>query len=198
MAKQDAENRYRLFLAEYLKDFNASRAYLECGCYKTQSIKTAYASACKLLKRPRVQELKAEMQHDRAKRLEIEGDNVVAEQGRIAFADIRDVMSWDAFELPGTEIKVKASKDLTDDEAAAIAGFDFRMNTHGFSFRLRYHPKGPALDALFRHLGLYAADRKIDITTDKELETVRDRLSKLLGETGSRLKEAHSNGHHSN
>ena len=85
-----------------------------------------------------------------AARLGITRERVLREYSRMAFANLRDIADWDAEGL-----EVKPSRDLTDDEAAAVAEI-VTGASGGKPYRVKLHDKKPALDAIARYLGMTA------------------------------------------
>src|SRR4051812_9128116 len=88
-----------------------------------------------------------------AARLGITRERVLREYGRMAFANLRDLVEWDAEGL-----EVKPSKDLTDDEAAGVAEI-VTAASGGKPYRVKLHDKKPALDAIARYLGMTPPSR---------------------------------------
>ncbi|MFD3271507.1 terminase small subunit [Paenibacillus dendritiformis] len=102
-------DKQRIFVMEYLRDFNATRAAMAAGYSK----KTAYSIGWELLRKPEVQ---AEIQrHKEALTGELGLDvrRVIAELMKIAFADISDVMEFGLHDVP-----------LLDDEGKPVMNGD--------------------------------------------------------------------------
>jgi phage terminase small subunit len=83
-----------------------------------------------------------------AAQLGITPERVLREYGRMAFANLRDFVEWDAEGL-----EVKPSKDLSDESAAAVAEI-VTAASGGKPYRVTLHDKKPALDAIARYLGM--------------------------------------------
>lgn len=134
------------FVAEYLVDLNATQAAIRAG----YSERTAYRIGAELLQKTSVAEAIAAGQAKRAQRVEITADRVVAELAKIAFADPRDLMEW------GPDgVKLKASADLTEEQAASVAEVSETTTKDGGSLRLKKHDKVKALELLGRHMGMF-------------------------------------------
>ena len=148
--------RQQAFVAEYLVDLNATQAAIRAG----YSSKGADVTASKLLVVPKVARAVAEAFAARAKRTEIEADTVLRELARIAFSDIRDVVSWDADGL-----ELKASDTLTVDAAATVKEIRSskttttedrgRREVERVEHVVKLYDKQRALVDLGRHLGLF-------------------------------------------
>lgn len=134
------------FVAEYLVDLNATQAAIRAG----YSERTAYRIGAELLHKTSVAEAIAAGQAQRAQRVEITADRVVAELAKIAFADPRDLMEW------GPDgVKLKASADLTEEQAASVAEVSETTTKDGGSLKLKKHDKVKALELLGRHMGMF-------------------------------------------
>lgn len=134
------------FVAEYLVDLNATQAAIRAG----YSERTAYRIGAELLQKTSVAEAIAAGQAKRAQRVEITADRVVAELAKIAFADPRDLMEW------GPDgVKLKASVDLTEEQAASVAEVSETTTKDGGSLKLKKHDKVKALELLGRHMGMF-------------------------------------------
>lgn len=134
------------FVAEYLVDLNATQAAIRAG----YSERTAYRIGAELLHKTSVAEAIAAGQAKRAQRVEITADRVVAELAKIAFADPRDLMEW------GPDgVKLKASAELTEEQAASVAEVSETTTKDGGSLKLKKHDKVKALELLGRHMGMF-------------------------------------------
>lgn len=103
--------RQAAFAAEYVKDFNGSRAATAAG----YSARTAAEQATDLLTRPHVQAEVTRLKDLVAARNRIDTDQIIQELKRIAFGDIRDTVRWGP-----KGIELFPSEMLTADAAAAI------------------------------------------------------------------------------
>ena len=134
------------FVTEYLLDLNGTQAAIRAG----YSAKTANRIANELLSKPDIQAAISAAQEQRAKRTEITQDLIVRELAKIAFGDPRDVMTW------GPDgVRLRASTELTDEQAAQVAEVSETTTTTGGSLKLKKHDKVKALELLGRHLGLF-------------------------------------------
>ncbi|WP_151038950.1 terminase small subunit [Mycobacterium tuberculosis] len=148
MALNDKQAR---FVAEYLKDPNATQAAIRAG----YSPKTAYAQGCRLLKHAEVQQKLAVKTEKMMGKLEISAERVLAERARLAFLDPRKL-----FDENGRPLSVH---QLDPDTAAAVAGFEYEhiATSEGIVSRvakLKLADKNASLTALEKHLGLYKDD----------------------------------------
>src|SRR6185312_12019666 len=103
--------RQRMFVSEYLVDFNGKQAAIRAG----YGAKTAAHEAWKLLnRRPNVARAVADGMREQEARTGISADKALREIARIAFSDVRRL-----FETKDGEVKVKHLASLTDADAIA-------------------------------------------------------------------------------
>lgn len=136
------------FCEEYVIDLNATQSAIRAG-YSQDSAKQI-GSDC--LSKHAIQDEIERLQKIRSERTAITADRVLNELAKIAFADIKNVSSWD--EKTG-KVKVKSSQDLRDIETAAIQEVSDRVNLYGRSIKVKMHDKKGALELLGRHLALF-------------------------------------------
>ena len=166
----------QIFVQEYLIELNATAAAKNAG-YKNSTARAAW----RLLKRPDIVAAIAAGREERALRTRITADRVLLEYARIAFADMRNLATWD--DKDG--IKLRPHQSVSDDDAAAIA----EISRHGG--RLRLYDKRPALEALARHLGMFDAQNR-PLTADYSSEATRHaravlkaRIEQIIGDRES-------------
>ncbi|QXN70888.1 putative terminase small subunit [Bacillus phage vB_BspP_Dartukuta] len=140
------------FVREYLIDLNGTQAAIRAG----YSERTANEQAARLLANVSVSKAVADAQAERADRLEITADRVLAELAKIGFADMRDVASWgetvvDEDGKPIHGVKLVSSDKLTDSAAAAIS----EIAETPAGLRIKLHDKRAALVDMGKHLGMF-------------------------------------------
>lgn len=153
MARKRLNDRHLIFVKEYLKDLNATQAYIRAG-YEARG-NSAEVNASRLLSNAKVQRLIRKAQREQAKKLDVSVENILRELARIAFSDPRKM-----FNLDGT---MKHPTEWNDDMAAAISGFDVvemfegsgedKAKT-GLLKKVRLWNKCEAADKLAQHLGI--------------------------------------------
>lgn len=147
------------FADEYLVDLNGTRAYKAAG-YRAKNDNVAHASAAKLLRNATVKAYIGERQKKLADKLEVTVERVVSEYAKLAFADPRLVAEWG----PGG-VKLKESKEMTDDAAAAVAEVgEVPLKSGGSAMRFKMHDKKGALDSLAKHLGMFVERVDVNVT----------------------------------
>jgi phage terminase small subunit len=137
----------RRFVDEYLLDMNANAAAIRAG----YSERSAYQHGSFLTKRPNVAAAISQVLAARRERLAVTAERVIHELARIAFADIGRIMDWSE---DGATVRPPA--ELSEDDRAAIAEIAVVKGEKSLAARVMLHDKERALEALCRHLGLYA------------------------------------------
>lgn len=170
----ELNERQRRFTVEYVKDFNGTQAAIRAGYAQ----RGAAVTASQHLTNPKIQALIAEHVKAREVRAAVTQDRVVQELARIAFADIRNVMTWD-----GERTRFKASDELDDDAARTIALVKERVTrnvgrdgevTYLETRELKLYDKLKALEMLGRHLGMFNDKLQIDVLTQEARQIVED------------------------
>lgn len=144
--KISGEQRRKIFVQEYLIDFNVTRAAKAAG-YAERS---AHVTGHNLLKDPKVQKAIQKAIDERSERTKVTQDRVVKELAKIAFADMRNFARWNAHGVDLIE-----SRLLSDEDAACISEVSQVDTQYGSNIRIKLHDKMKALDALGRHLGMF-------------------------------------------
>lgn len=110
----------------------------------------------------------------RAARLGVTVEKVLREYAAIAFADLRRIVSWD-------ERGLHVREHLSKTAAAPIS--EISTGTTGKApVRVKLYDKKAALDAIARHLGMFAPDQKRHEDEDwiAAAEEARDELARWL------------------
>ena len=78
-------NKQKAFLVEYIKDYNATRAYMR-ACPGV-SYDAASAISCRILKKPEAHEFLDQLEQEKFKELRINAEHIATELAKIAFQD---------------------------------------------------------------------------------------------------------------
>lgn len=140
----------KVFVQEYLVDLNATQAAIRAKYSSRRAMEIGWQLLQKTTVRVAIQ---AAMDR-RAARTEVTADRVVLEYARIAFADMRSFFAWGPHGLD-----VKSSKDLSENDSAAVAEITWTETEVGElavrrQVKLKLHDKKGALDALAKHVRL--------------------------------------------
>lgn len=177
-------NKQKIFVNEYLKDLNATRAYKKA--YKNiKSEETARVNGSKLLTNTNVAEEIQKRMDERAKRTEITQDKVLKEIARLAFTDITSIVSVKKFKTERGEyskVIIKDFSELTEEQRACISG----VKETKLGIEVSFCSKERALELLGRHLGMF--NDKIQLSG--EVKTGNP----FAGLTTEELKEIIKNG----
>jgi phage terminase small subunit len=110
----------------------------------------------------------------RAARLGITPERVLQEYARIAFADLRRIVDWG----PGG-LALKNPESLSDEDVAPIS--EVASGGVGRNCRIKLYDKKSALDAIARHLGMFArAAHRPGGVPDAVAEDAREVLARRL------------------
>lgn len=154
----------RAFAIEYAACFNAAQAALKAG----YAPKYADSQGRQLVTNPAVKAMLAEEIKKRIEKADITSQMILRELARIAFSDIRDVMSWG--ESGG--IKLKPSTDLDEGAARAIESITETITEteNGRTIRreVKMHSKLSALDKLAKVFKMLVPDTT-NITIDQRV-----------------------------
>ena len=150
----DLTDKQARFVEEYLVDLNATQAAIRAG----YSIDTARQIASENLSKPNIADAIAEAQAARSARTQITVDAVVAELGKLAFANMADFMRAGIDGDPYLDFS-----QLTRDQAAALVEVtvdDFKDGRGEDArevrrVRFKLADKRAALVDLGRHLGMF-------------------------------------------
>lgn len=156
----------KLFINEYLIDFNATQAAIRAG----YSEKTAEVIGFENLRKPKITEEIEKRIKDREKRTEITQDRVLNEIAKLAFFDPRKLFHSDG--------RPKEITELDDETAACIAGLDVLEQYEGsgdnrvfigYVKKYKLADKKGSLELLGRHLGMWRDKMDVDVkVTNKE------------------------------
>ncbi|NGQ95023.1 phage portal protein [Brevibacillus sp. SYP-B805] len=178
-------DKQRLFVMEYLRDFNATRAAMAVGYSK----KTAYSIGWELLRKPEIQAEIKRQTEAMVDDLGMSVQRIIAEYMKIAFADISDVVDFGRKKVPLRDKKGNIVEDPHSGEPLTISMnyIDLKDSDHidtsviseikegkdGISVKL--HDKMKALAALEKYLGYMTEEQRLRI------EKLKLEIGKLQG-----------------
>ena len=160
----------KLFVIEYLVDFNATQAAIAAGYSK----KTARQAATRLLSFVYIQDaIKIEVDKilSNSRTLALK---VVRECEKIAFGKISDIMEFD-----DDGVVLKSSKDI-DTSTIESVSFDESYTQNGVTRkkRVKQYSKEKALEILAKYTTLYTDAPQIDLNINTDDENVKAILAK--------------------
>ena len=161
-------DKQKIFCDEYIKDFNATRAYRTAypSCKTDESARRA---GSRLLTNVDVISYIQEGKEKLKNKMEITQERVIQEMARIAFGDIRKLYN----ESGG----LKNIQDLDDDTAAIITsiesteefdGYGQDREQIGYTKKVKMADKTKALDMLGKYFGMFK--EKVEVNQDKPFE----------------------------
>src|SRR5262245_15515634 len=132
------------FVQHVLSCGNATEAAKRAGYSK----KTSAVQGCRLLRDAQIQQLLAEGRRRAHDQAGIDAGDIARELGRLAFANMTDVISWDA----SGEVIITPSDELSDDIKAAIAEVSEHIDakTGRRMLKVKLHSKTVAIELLNR------------------------------------------------
>lgn len=141
------------FCREYIIDLNGTQAAIRAGYSENSAGQIAEQNLRKL----EIKEFLSTLQLERQNATGITANRVIEELARIAFSDIRNVLTVDN--------ALADVKQLDDDTASAIASVKVTEDKSmgeviGETKEVKFWDKLRALDALGKHFGIYEKDNK--------------------------------------
>jgi phage terminase small subunit len=139
--RRGAAARRERFVAEYLRDLNATAAAKRVG----YSAASAHAKGCELLRNPKVAAAIAEAERERLIRLKMDGDEALIRTAALARVNMGDVAAW------GPKcVRIIKSDKLTELQRYGVAEVEMR----GENVRVKLRDPTPHLERIGRHAGL--------------------------------------------
>jgi Phage terminase, small subunit len=143
------------FIQEYLIDLNATQAAIRAG----YSAKTAEVIAFENLRKPYLQAAIQEAMQERAKRTQVTQDMIVNELAKIAFSDLKSVVSW----TKDGKIIVKPSDEVDGTIMSEISETEINYGDYiKRTKKVKLHDKLRALELLGRHQGMFKDNLNIN------------------------------------
>ncbi|CAN2247544.1 terminase small subunit [Bacillus vallismortis] len=181
------------FVDEYLIDLNATQAYIRAG-YKANSEAVAGVEGHKLLKNPKIEKAISEAMEKRSKRTNITADRVLNQLAKYAFADIRDLMTWNEETgritlLPPDQIDGSIITELTQTVTEVPYGEEMMDKV---TTKVKRGDPLKALELIGKHLGMFDPKNahinelsKAQIEKMKaDTELTKERIKLLKGDKG--------------
>lgn len=163
----------RLFVMEYLRDFNATRAAMSVGYSK----KTAYAIGWENLRKPQIQAEIKRQKEAMTDELGVSVQRIIAEYMKIAFADISEYVEFGQQDVPmfteegGPILDPMTGEQMTykrnfvafrsSDEVDGTLISEVKQGKDGVSVKL--HDKMKALAALEKYLGFMTEEQRLRV-----------------------------------
>lgn len=180
-------DKQKRFVEEYLIDLNATKAAIRAG-YSKESARQIGADN---MSKTYIQEAIAEAMKRRSERTEVTQDMIVAQLAKIAFVDMKDVVTWEEREeVVGVDkegnvhkknrlrISVKESDEV---DGTVLQEISETVGKAGVTHSIKLNDRMKALEMLGRHLGMFkdkvehsgtVVNKNIDVSymTDEQLE----------------------------
>lgn len=175
----------RVFVAEWLVDFDVYRSAKAAGYSETMAKTKCYQWVSDSKAKPHVFAAAQLGLARREKRIEITADRVLKELGSIGFSNVQDFIGagGDVMKLSReqaasiSEITLEQVTTVTPTNGAAPpADGTAQPTTEVRVLKAKYHPKHPPLHSLGNHFGLFK--EKIDLTLKNGRKPFEVRMSK--------------------
>lgn len=161
----------RLFVLEYLRDFNATRAAMAVGYSK----KTAHVIGWENLRKPNIQAEIKRQKEQRTVEIGLDIQRVLSEYMKIAFADISDYLEFGQKEVPVMSmfgplkddsgnpvtqmVNYVSFKDSIEVDASLIS--EVKQGKDGVAIKL--YDKMKALEKLEKYLGFMTEEQRLKV-----------------------------------
>lgn len=170
-------DKQKRFCEEYVIDLNATQASIRAG----YSVKTAGSIGNNLLKKIEIQNEINALNRKRSVKTGITADKVIAELGKIAFADIKNYLSFDengvkfkeSNEVDGTLISEVSSNETETVLTGETTGINKKVQ-----LKMKLHDKMKALELLGKHFNIY--NEKQSDLTDEEMKAIKSEAQRLI------------------
>lgn len=144
------DQKHEFFCLEFIKDLNATKAYIRAG----YSPNGANTSACKLLAKTNITARIAELKAKRAGKLEVKTDDVLRQLKMWVDSDLTEFMVYEKAEIKKLPIELRR----------LITSFKMnKMTIDGITnetVELKFVSKEKAQDWINRHIGFYEKDNR--------------------------------------
>lgn len=154
----DLPPKQEAFCHEYLKDFNATRAYRDV--YKC-SQKSAEANGIRLIRNDRVQTKLSELTKQHFEKTDIDAQEILREVKRVALCDVKEAFNEDG--------SLRSIHDIPEDVRKAISGFEVEevftgkgkaKKLSGYIKKMKFWNKDKNNENLMKYLGLFEKDNE--------------------------------------
>lgn len=142
------EPKQRIFCQKVAAGFKVADAYVAAG-YSVTTQKSAQANGSRLLAKPNVQAYIQLLQKKAEMEAGVDNVRVLQQYCAIAFSNITDYI-----EISNDGIRLKDIEKLSADKQSAISEISVNPGQFGNSYKVKLHPKMPALAFLTEHLGM--------------------------------------------
>jgi len=168
----------KIFIEEYLQDFNGTRAYLKA--YPKANWSTANTEGCQILGKPCVMEEIDKRITEMFSRLEIRNEDLIAEYAKQAFIDTRSFYVNNVFVgMNRLNIAQQSCIESLDVEEMYEINKNGEKEYVGRKTKVKFYSRKGAMDSLMKYKGLIKQDvtnninidnRTVELIASKELE----------------------------
>lgn len=187
---KELEPKQQLFVEHYLKDFNATRAYMRA--YETDEVGTAGVNGCFLLKDTRVMEQIDNRITTMLNKLEITNEEILGEYAKIAFMDTRSMFHNDVF-IGMNQLNIAQQTCVQSIEVTELfEGAGEERVAVGYKTKVTFYSRKGALETFMKYKGMIPTnnqntfiqmnqgDKKIELTVSVDDFKEKYGVSKLI------------------
>lgn len=143
-------DKWEKFAQEYCKSFNKKDAAVAAGY--SPNPESAYTMGNELYNRPVIRQRIKDILAQRRKEYDITVDRILLELGRVAFADMTEIIQ----DFNGRILSLKSLDEIPKRLRPAIK----KVSQNQFGVNIEFHDKLEAIEKLAKHLGFYELDNK--------------------------------------
>lgn len=172
IANDELTDKQRIFVLEYMRDFNITRSAMAAGYSK----KAAHVVGWETLRNPKVQAEIKRLKDILSDELGLDVRRIIAEYMKIAFADVTDLMEFGQREVPVMSMFGPLKGDDGEPLMKTVNYVDFKSSNEidgtvisevkqgkdGVSIKL--HDKMRALEKLEKYVGFMSEEEKLKLT----------------------------------
>ena len=150
MARDGLNGRQIKFVMEYIKDFNATRAYTAAG-YSAKSENIAATQGSLLIRNPKVKAAIDEQIEARSVRTMITADNVLRKYWELVNADTKDFYQPTFTEDGDIYYNIKNLDEVQKHNLPAFK----RFKPGKFGLEIEFHDQQKAMEMVAKHIGMF-------------------------------------------
>lgn len=172
-ALDQLEEQQQLFVYEYMKDLNGTKAAIRAK----YSADSAAQQASRLLRNDKVQSALAELKAQRNEQLNIDAGYVLKR--------LLDIDQLDVLDILDKNNNLKDVKDWPDEWRQNVSQFEVAENSSGIVTKLKFPDKVKNLELIGRHIDVAAwtSNQTIDLNANIKAEV--SSMSDLMDEIGN-------------
>ena len=160
------DTKKKLFVELYLKDFNATRAYMKA--YNTENVDMAGSEGSTLLRVPRVMEQIDSRINKMLNKLEVTNEAVLGEYAKLAFMDTRSMFINDVF-IGMNQLNIAQQSCVESIEVTEVfSGNGEEREVIGYKTKVKFYSRKGALENFMKYLGMMPTNQQNTYIINRE------------------------------